>query len=79
MRKNFVPKEHLTNEALRKIFKNNFRLANQSIELCRYYLKSGHDVNLDQILEEICRNPAEDYLKDLMALEAEDDESNDKE
>lgn len=68
-------KETLTTEGLRKLFGNNFQMTNQAIELCRYYIRSGHEVHMTKILEEIQRNPHADYLKDLMALEHEDEDS----
>ncbi len=73
-----VQREQLTNELLRKVFKNNFQLANQAIQLCRYYIRSGHEIDMDKILDEVRRNPSEDYLKDLMALEHEDDDASQK-
>jgi hypothetical protein len=70
------PRHQLTNEQLRLLFKNNFKLANQAIELGRYYIHSGHEVSIDKLLEEVRRNPQEDYLKDLKALDRDEDESN---
>ena len=70
----FHSRETLTTEALRKVFPNNFKLANQAIGLCRYYIRSGHEVALDEILAEVLRNPGEEYVHDLMALEKEDED-----
>ena len=78
MRVKSVQREQLTNELLRKVFKNNFQLTNQAILLCRYYIRSGHEIDMDKILDEVRRNPSEDYLKDLMALEHEDDDASQK-
>ena len=79
MRQRLAQKEHLTNERLRKLFQNNFQLTNQAIELGRFYIRSGHEINMGKLLEEIIRNPHADYLKDLQALERVDEESNYKE
>lgn len=67
-------RDQLTNEGLRGLFKSNFELANQSIRLARFYIKSGHEVTMSKLLNEIKRNPGEDYLKDLMQMEEEGDE-----
>lgn len=67
----------LTNEQLRLLFKNNFKLTNQAIELGRYYIHSGHEVSLGKLLEELRRNPQEDYLDDLKALDKEEEDSRD--
>jgi hypothetical protein len=52
-----VLKEYLTHEYLKGLFKNNFDLTNSAIKLARYYVKSGHEVNIDQLLDKIRRNP----------------------
>ena len=52
-------KEYLTNEKLKKLFKNNFDLASYAIRLAEYYIRSGHEVHVDDLLEEIRRNPHE--------------------
>lgn len=67
-----VQKDYLTNELLRKQFRNNFQLAHQAIELGRFYIKSGHEIHLEKLLEEIRKNPHPDYVRDLEALEKEE-------
>jgi hypothetical protein len=65
-----IPKrEQLTNETLRALFRNNFKLANQAIQLGRFYIRSGHEISIEKLLDEIRRNPQEDYVKDLQALD----------
>lgn len=56
----------LTKEKFRGLFKNNFDLANYAIRLARYNIKSGHEVNVDELLDEIRRNP--NRLKELEML-----------
>lgn len=68
-------REQLTNQSLRGLFKNNFELANQAIRLARFYIKSGHEVTMGKLLNEIKRNPSEQYLKDLQKMEDEDEDS----
>lgn len=58
-------KFHLTNEGLKGIFKNNFDLANFAIRLGRYYLKSGHEISADELLEQIRKNHRPEDLKEL--------------
>jgi hypothetical protein len=65
----------LTNEKLRGLFKNNFKLVNQAIQLARFYIKSGHEIRMDKLLEELKNNPEEGYLQELEALEREDQEN----
>lgn len=67
-------RDQLTNQSLRGLFKNNFELTNQAIRLARFYVKSGHEISISKLLNEIKRNPTEQYLKDLMQMESEDDD-----
>jgi hypothetical protein len=68
-------REQLTNQGLRGLFKSNFELANQAIRLARFYIKSGHQITMTKLLEEIKRNPSEQYLKDLMQMEEDEDDN----
>lgn len=74
MKEYTATRDQLTNESLRGLFKSNFELANQSIRLARFYIKSGHEITMTKLLNEIKRNPSEQYLKDLMQMEEEGDE-----
>lgn len=65
-------KRPLTNEAFRGLFKNNFELANQSIRLSHLYVKAGHEISLNKILDEVRMNPSEDYINTLEILESSD-------
>ena len=62
----------LTNEHLKGLFKSNFDLANFAIRLARYYIKSGHEVTIESLLQEVRRNPHDSYVKDLEELDASD-------
>jgi hypothetical protein len=66
-------KQPLTTEALRGLFHNTFELTNYAIRLSRFYIKSGHAVNLTKLLTEVKRNPNTDYLQDLERLEENDE------
>jgi hypothetical protein len=74
MREYKTSRDSLTNENLRGLFKNNFELANQAIRLARFYIKSGHEVSMGKLLNEIRRNPSEQYLADLQKMEEEEEE-----
>lgn len=74
MREYIKIRETLTNEALRGVFKNNFDLTNQAIRLARFYIRSGHEIHLGKLLNELKRNPSEQYIKDLQKMEDEDEE-----
>ena len=76
MREN--PRDLLTNETIKNLFKNNFLLVNQAINLARFYMKSGHEVKMGKLLQELKNNPSEQYLKDLQEPEDEDDENYDQ-
>lgn len=66
-------KQPLTTEAIRTLFKNTFELTNYAIRLARFYIKSGHAVNLTKLLTEVKRNPDVEYLDDLERLEENDE------
>lgn len=72
--KESINRSILTNEKLRGVFKNNFKLVNQAIQLARFYIKSGHEIRMDRLLEELKNNPDESYIKELEELEKEDQE-----
>jgi hypothetical protein len=72
-------RDSLTNETLKGLFKNNFMLVNQAINLARFYIRSGHEVKMSKLLQELKNNPSEEYLKDLQELEDADTDSPDQE
>lgn len=79
MKEYTIVRDQLTNQSLRGLFKNNFDLTNQAIRLARFYIKSGHEVSMGKLLNEIKRNPSEQYLKDLQKMEEEEEETVEKE
>lgn len=72
-------RDSLTNETIKSLFKNNFLLVNQAINLARFYMRSGHEVKMGKLLQELKNNPSEEYIKDLQALEDADRENPDQE
>lgn len=69
-------KDLLTNEKLKGLFKSNFELARHAIRLGKYYIKSGRELHIDDLLEEIRKHPSEDYLKELQDMDIEDQKAN---
>ena len=74
-----TPRDPLTNEAIKALFKNNFMLVNQAINLARFYMKAGHEVKMSKLLQEVKNNPSEQYLKELQELEESEKESPEQE
>ncbi len=68
-------KELLTNEKLKGLFKSNFELARHAIRLAKYYVKSGRELNLEDLLDEVRRHPREDYFTQLQEMETHEEES----
>jgi hypothetical protein len=68
-------KEQLTSQRLRSLFKSNFDLAAYAIGLARYYIRSGREITIDQLLDDVRRNPHQLDAKRIAELEAiEEDE-----
>lgn len=70
--------DQLTNAQLKGLFKSNFELTRYAIRLGKYYLRSGREMGLEDLLEEIADHPNEDYLEDLKKADAEERESAEK-
>lgn len=63
-------KETLTTQSLRAHFKSNFDLAAYAIGLARFYIRSGRDITIDQLMDEIRKNPHQYDAKKIAELEA---------
>ncbi|MBS0629182.1 MAG: hypothetical protein JSS30_03030 [Verrucomicrobia bacterium] len=62
--------ENLTNESLSNICKSSFELAHYAIELSRYFIESGREAQLKDILREIKKHPdPEKYLDELRTID----------
>lgn len=68
-------KEQLTNERLKGLFKSNFELAAHAIRLGRYYIRSGHEMHVDEVLEEIRKHPSAGYVDELQEIDAQEDKN----
>jgi hypothetical protein len=65
-------KEYLTQESLRGEFKSTFELAHLAIALAQYYVRSGHEVTLSNVFEQIRRRPSPRLLEEVQLLDKED-------
>ncbi len=61
--------ETLTNEALKGICANNFDLVQFAINLGRYFIASGRDCNLKDILRDIRKHPDPHYIEELKEID----------
>jgi hypothetical protein len=68
-------KDQLTTQGLRALFKSNFDLAAYAIRLARSYIRSGHEISLEKVLEEVRRNPHQNGEEELEDEEEEIEES----
>lgn len=50
-------RDQLTKEKFKGICKSNFELVSQAIRLGRSYLLSGQHITVDELLDEIQKNP----------------------
>ncbi|NGX47930.1 MAG: hypothetical protein K1000chlam3_01315 [Chlamydiae bacterium] len=61
--------EALTNEALKGICENNFELAHFAIELARYYIRSGRETHINDIIRDIKKHPDPKYINELKEID----------
>jgi hypothetical protein len=61
--------ETMTNEALKNICNSNFELAHFAIELGRYYIRSGRETHLREIIRDIKKHPDPKYLAELQEID----------
>ncbi|MBM3198307.1 MAG: hypothetical protein FJZ58_03520 [Chlamydiae bacterium] len=64
-------KQYLTNESLRKQFRNNFTLTNYAIALGRYHIRRGDQLSLQELVKEVRDNPTEQHLENLEKVDRE--------
>ena len=57
--------EALTNEALKGICESSFELAHYAIALGRYYIRSGREIHLVDIIRDVKRHPDPKYIEEL--------------
>jgi hypothetical protein len=64
-------REYLTSERLKALFKSNFELANYAMRLARYKIMAGHEVNVDELLDEVQLHPHRYTIEELEKMGAE--------
>lgn len=62
--------ENLTNESMRGICNSSFELTHYAIELGRYYIASGREASLKDILKDIRKHPNPEYIEELKAIDS---------
>lgn len=61
--------DNLTNESLKGICNSNFELAHFAIELARYYIRSGRETSLREIVRDVKKHPNPQYLEELKEID----------
>jgi len=64
-------RNQLTNEKLKGLFKSDFDLVNYAISLARHAIKSGREVHIDDLLNEIRRSPIPPSLAEIEEFDEE--------
>lgn len=62
-------KEQLTHETLRGLFKSNFQLAEYAIALAKFYIKSGREFHVDDLLDVVRKHPNPKFLEELQEMD----------
>ncbi|MBI5273682.1 MAG: hypothetical protein HY860_01345 [Chlamydiales bacterium] len=66
-------KHELTNETIMKHFDNNFELALYAIDIAQRLIKTGKEVKIGKLLEEIKKHPDQFEIEE--PIESEDEQS----
>lgn len=61
--------EKLTNEQLKDVCASSFDLAHYAIRLWRYFIRSGRETTLQDILKEVRRHPNPNYVQELQEVD----------
>lgn len=61
--------ESVTNEALSGICESSFKLAHYAIALGQYYIKSGRETSLREVLRDVKRHPNPEYINELKEID----------
>ena len=62
-------KELLTNEFLQNVEGSNFERVKYAIDLARFYIHSGQETSIEDIIYIIKKHPRRSYLAELEELE----------
>ena len=59
----------LTNEAMKGICDSNFQLVHYAIKLARYYMHSGRETSLREVLRDVRKHPDPHYIEELKNID----------
>lgn len=59
----------LTNELMKGISDSNFNLIHYAIKLARYYIQSGRETSLKEILRDVRKHPNPEYIEELKNID----------
>ncbi|NGX39380.1 MAG: hypothetical protein KR126chlam1_00707 [Chlamydiae bacterium] len=68
-----MTKESLTNESLKGICNSNFALAHFGIALGRYFISSGREPHLRDVVKEMKRHPDPNYVDVLRQIDEQEE------
>ncbi len=71
--------ESLTNEELAGICDSSFELTHFAIALARYYIHSGRELNMKDILRDIKKHPDPHYIEELREIDKIEQRSKEQE
>ena len=60
-----MTKDHLTSEYLRPIALSSFEIAHLAIEVTRAYIRKGHQIDMEDVLDMLTRRSAHDIIADI--------------
>ena len=59
----------LTNELMKGFSDSNFNLIHYAIKLARYYIHSGRETSLKEILRDVRKHPDPKYIEELKSID----------
>ena len=59
----------LTNETMKGICESNFKLIHYAIDLARYYMQSGRETSLKEVLRDVRKHPNPHYIEELRNID----------
>lgn len=60
-----MTKEHLTSEYLREVAPSSFEIAHLAIEVTKAFIKKGHQIEVQDVLEMLRHRTAEEIMADI--------------
>ena len=60
-----MTKEHLTSEYLKQVAPSSFEIAHLAIEVTKAFIRKGHQIEVQDVLEMLRHRSAEDIIADI--------------